>query len=338
MKINRQELQKALTVVKPGLASREVIEQSTSFAFIEEHVVTYNDEISISHPIKGIDFEGVIKAEELYGLLSKLNKDEITIDIKEEELQVKCGRVKAGLRLEEDISLPVSIPSGKWKKIPNPDQFSTFMELAARTCSSDMSQPKLTCVSIRNGLITGSDGSRLIQCNGSKVGEFLIPASSVLELIKINPDSLLVQKSWIHFKNKDGSIFSCRRLNEDYVAQDRIEEFLDLKKKSEIEFPMKITEILDRVRQFAKRDYLEDEVIEVMIDDGKIQLKAQTEDTKSWIEEQASIKCKESIAFMITPVLFDDILKMTRICILDKLMTKVKFVTDDWEYVIMLVE
>ena len=48
MKINKKELQEALERVKPGLASRELIEQSTSFAFMRDRVVTYNDEISIS--------------------------------------------------------------------------------------------------------------------------------------------------------------------------------------------------------------------------------------------------------------------------------------------------
>lgn len=338
MNVNREELQEALTIVKPGLASREVIEQSTSFAFIEGYVVTYNDEISICHPIGGIDFEGAIKAEELYGLLSKLSKSEISIEVEEEELQIKCGRVSAGLRLEEEISLPVTIPSGKWKKISDPDSFSNFIELAARTCSGDMSQPKLTCVCVRDDVVIGSDGSRLIQCVGSESVSFLIPASGALELVKINPTHSLIQKSWIHFKNKKGSIFSCRRLDEDYISQDRVDEFLDLKKSSEIEFPAKIREMLGRVRQFAKRDYSYDEVIEVVIEKGKILLKARAEDTKSWIEESASIKTKESITFMITPILFDDILKMTRICVLDKSMTKVKFVTDDWEYVIMLAE
>ena len=51
MKINRLILQKALETVKPGLANKEMIEQATSFAFMKDKVVTYNDEISISYQI-----------------------------------------------------------------------------------------------------------------------------------------------------------------------------------------------------------------------------------------------------------------------------------------------
>ena len=55
MKTNKTKLQTALEIVKPGLANKEIIEQSTSFAFLKGKVVTYNDEVSISHPLKGIE-------------------------------------------------------------------------------------------------------------------------------------------------------------------------------------------------------------------------------------------------------------------------------------------
>ena len=48
--MKKAELIKALEAVRPGLANKEMIEQSTSFAFMKDRVVTYNDEISISYP------------------------------------------------------------------------------------------------------------------------------------------------------------------------------------------------------------------------------------------------------------------------------------------------
>ena len=48
MKLNKADLQRALEIVKPGLANKEMIEHSTSFAFINGKVITYNDEISLS--------------------------------------------------------------------------------------------------------------------------------------------------------------------------------------------------------------------------------------------------------------------------------------------------
>ena len=73
MKISRVELLEALEKVKPGLANKELIEQSTSFAFIGDRVVTYNDEISVSHTVKGLEnMRGAIKAKTLYEFLARV--------------------------------------------------------------------------------------------------------------------------------------------------------------------------------------------------------------------------------------------------------------------------
>ena len=60
--MNREDILEALEIVKPGLASKEHIEQSTCFAFKNGKVMTFNDEISVSHPVEGLDgLEGAIK-------------------------------------------------------------------------------------------------------------------------------------------------------------------------------------------------------------------------------------------------------------------------------------
>jgi len=84
MKIEKSKLQEALRIVEPGLAEKEIpyLEQSKSFAFVGGKIITYNDEISISHPIEGWgDIEGVIQAKKLYDLLSKLSAKELDIFI-----------------------------------------------------------------------------------------------------------------------------------------------------------------------------------------------------------------------------------------------------------------
>lgn len=344
--MDKNKLQEALAIVKPGLSNKEILEQTTSFAFLKGRVVTYNDEISISHPVEGIDFEGAIKAEELYGLLIKLNRDEIDLEKDDDQIKIKCGRVKAGLRLETEINLPLRKLPKKWEELKNPEQFKTFVGMALRACSTDMSQPSMTCVNIKSdGAIIGSDGFRLIRCqgHGSPVKDFLIPATSSIELLKIDPTHIQLEKNWIHFKNNQGTVFSCRRVNDKYVGQEKIDEILKVKGKETIQFPKKIEEMLDRAKHFAKRGFSFDEIIEVVIKDGGLLIKATSDETKSWITEDAKIKTKDAISFMITPTLFEDILKMTRTCVLDKGGQKVKFTMEDkddgdYEYLIMLAE
>ena len=92
MKINKAELQNALEKVKPGLAGKELIEQSTSFSFVNNRVVTYNDEISISHPVKGLEIKGAVKAQALYSFLGKVKKEEIDVEYEDNQIIIKTGR------------------------------------------------------------------------------------------------------------------------------------------------------------------------------------------------------------------------------------------------------
>ena len=80
MSTNRKDLLKVLQLVRPGLAAKEIIEQSTSFIFTKGQVIAYNDEISVSHPVvKGLDLDGAVQANELFALLNKLTDDTIEL-------------------------------------------------------------------------------------------------------------------------------------------------------------------------------------------------------------------------------------------------------------------
>lgn len=339
MKINKTEFQKALAVVKPGLLNKEILAQTTSFAFIGGRVVTYNDAISISHPLKEIDFEGAVNGQELYELLSRITKEEIDMTATETELLISAGRIKAGLRLENEIKLPLMEVPKKMEKIPNPERFMHLVEMAMWTCSTDLSKVKLTCICVKeDGTIMGSDGYRLMHgtTDKSPVEQYLLPASSAEEIVRINPTHVSVDKAWVHFKNSEGTAISSRRLEDDYIEDSVIEGVLKISGAKKLQFPSKMEEMLDRVWQFAKRDFALEEKVEVNIEKGKIALRASTENTGSWIEEKASIDYDKSISFMITPSLFGDILKKTTSCVIDSDLTKLRFEGDGWQYVLML--
>ena len=339
MKISKSNLLKALSVVKPGLASKELLEQTTSFAFAKGRVVTYNDEISISHPVSEVDFEGAVNAKELYGLLSRIEKDEIEIEAEETQLLIQAGRVKAGLKLEGEVKLPLKDIPKEMSKISNPARFREHLRFAMQTCSKDPAAPKLSCISLHeNGVIIGSDGYRLFQGEADPlpVKGFLLPATSAVEIEKINPMFLSLEKGWAHFKNEEGTIVSSRRIEDDYMPAEQVKDVLKFQKIGEIEFPAKINEILERVGLFAKGDSAIEEIVEVVIDGGKIKLKAISEGTGSWVEEKATISFDGSVSFLMTPILFTDILQVTRVSVIDKGLKKIKFTAPDWEYVIML--
>lgn len=352
MRINRTKLHQALMIVRPGLgpasSSKEILSQSTSFAFMGGMVITYNDRLCIQYPVPEIDFDGAVKAEELYGLLSRLKREEINLELNGSEVLVECGRVNAGLKLEEEIHLPIKKEIGHikgWKKIPDPDLFNKHVKFAMQTCSSDQTRGKLTTVNIKkDGIVQGTDGYRLVQCvdknNKMPFDDFLLPADLAVEVIKLKPVEIVVGKNWIHFKNEQGIIISCRTIGEDYIDQKIFRSVFVMDSDQRITFPRRVDDMLEVTRQFAKRDFVFDEQIYIEIKNGKLLMKAQREDTGSWVEEKATIKTDLNISFHITPVLFEDILKETRECVLDSKLTKAKFYHEDeyssWEYVVML--
>jgi DNA polymerase III sliding clamp (beta) subunit (PCNA family) len=336
--MKKQELLNALAIVKPGLASQDKIEQTTSFAFIDGFVVTYNDEISISHPVKDLNVSGAVKAEELYNLLSKLKKEdvEITTNAGEEstELIITCGKVKASFIMYEEITLPldeVFKKQSKWKQLP--ENFLPAMKMAMYSCSKSNSTPILTCVHVNvEGFVEGCDNYRMVHYmleDKMPVKSFLIPARSVQELIKLNPDKIAEGKGWVHFKNANETVISCRIFEEEYTDTT---PFLKINGET-LNLPKSINEIIDRASVFAKRtNVLEEEVIITLNNNSA---KVESKSNAGSFEEVANIKyTKAPLSFAIIPNMLKDILNETQQCTFNgKLL---KFEGENWIYVTLL--
>ena len=333
MKIKRSELQRALELVKPGLANKDMIEQATSFAFINGDVVTFNDEISIRHPIDGLEIEGAIKAEEMYQLLSKLKKEEIEVEATDTELNITCGKTKAGLTLHSEITLPIDSISkkGKWKKVH--ENFTPFIKMAMGACGTDMSRPILTCVHVHeDGIIEGSDSMKIMRCElpeKSPVKTFLLPARAAAILLPYNPTYIADGEGWIHFKTESDTEISIRIFEDEFPNTDTI---VNVEGKT-MSFPKTFADMLERAAVFSKRDHIIDESVTIRIDDNKIKIKAAS--IGGWIEEEANMRYKDDpIEFNIAPYLLKGILNETHDFIINE--DKLKFEGDGWSYITLL--
>ena len=333
--MKKQNLLTALETVKPGLAAKEMIEQSTSFAFMNGRVVTYNDEISLSHPVEDLEIEGAIQADELYKLLNKLKEDEIEVEIKGGELLLKSGKTKAGLTLQQEITLPLEEigETGKWKTLP--EGFLNHIRFAMTCCSRDMSRPVLTCVHVsKEGVIEGSDGFRITRCQLEEqmpIKTFLLPVSAAVQVIRIKPTKIATGDGWIHFKTDEDTILSCR------VFEDTFPDTAPFLKVEgvEIVLPKQIDEILDRAAVFAKRDHFLDEVVTITIGDKHITVKSKSD--AGWFKESARMRYSDKpITFSITPYLLQDILKETNVCVMCE--DRLKFEGAGWEHITTLRE
>lgn len=336
MIINKQKLQEALEIVKPGLSNKDSIEQATSFAFTKGNVVTYNDEISISHPVEGVEFEGAVVADKLYALINKIKKDEIDIELKDNEIIITSGRSKAGLTIASEIKLPLSEveTKGKWK--PLPKNFNKFLKLAMASCGKDLSRPILSCVHItKEGIVEASDGYRVTQCTLEEqmpIKDFLLPATSANNVSKLNPTKVSEGKGWIHFQTEGGTVISCRVFEAKYP---NINSILTMDETTRLILPKTIQEVLDRANVFARRDTVLEEVVNVVIDNNRFKISAEADGGEGWFEEEVNLKYGgEKISFYITPYLLKGILNETQECNLGT--KKLKFHGEGWIYLTML--
>lgn len=334
MKINKLELQKALEKVKPGLAKTEFIEQTTSFAFTGGNVVTYNDEISISHPVENLDVTGAVKAQTLYELLNRIKDEEIDIEWEDNQVIIQAGKSKAGLVFEQEVVLPVKDEIGKigkWKKVPK--GFIEAIKFCYPCCSRDMSRPVLTCVNVTQKRVEASDSYQIIAFDMAgklPVEPFLMPVSAVRELVKYDVKEISKGESWIHFRTEDGTVFSSRIFMGEFPD---VSNHLEVSGK-EFNFPKNTKEMLERADVFSKKGVSASDVIPTV----EIELKKKTmhvsaKNEYGWFKEKASVEYMEDpVKFEVGIQFLLDIANKFFDCVIGE--NVIKFKGDNWAHVI----
>lgn len=337
-KMKKEALLTALEIVKPGLASKEAIEQTTAFAFVKKRVVTYNDEISISHPLEGIDFTGAVQAEELYQLLKKIKpkkgekESDLEIDVKitDHEILISAGRIKAGITLQSEVKLPLEEISKPGKWLPLPEGFLKSAQFVMGACSKSQSKPALMCVHVHeDGYAEGSDNYRIMRHQIKEpmpVKTFLIPASSVRALLTITPTQIAESSGWVHFKTEENTIISCRIFEDTYPDATK---FLNVQ-GTEISFPKTISAILDRASIFSKNENNEEGEVHIQLDKNRIKIRSKS--IAGWFEEEANVPYDgEPLEFEVTPSMLTNVLNESQTCIYSERL--LKFEGENWVYI-----
>ena len=337
--MHRIQLLEALEFVFKGITAKELFEQSASFVFSGGRIYSYNDEVSMSYPLRDCDIEGAVKGEEFYKLVSKLKKDKLEVEEEENILKIQCGHAKAGLSFSSEIKLPFdSIQyEGAWEPIP--DGMLDAMKFASIACSDDMSRAVLTCIHIsKEGYIEASDSLRIIvhKIKGKwRLGDFLIPHSSMDTLYKYAKDVIEVASSdnWIHFRTKEGAVFSARTFNGDRFPD--VQNHVNIE-GTNVEFPKQVIEIIERASIFAtssQKDLLVFPEVAMHFMDNKMTVSSSS--NIGWFEEIAPIKYDgPEIEFVIHPDLFQDIVCKIKNCLLGE--RSILFEGENWKYVVAM--
>jgi len=268
--INRIDLLQALEKVKPGVASKEIIEQSNHFIFEEDRIWAYNDQIAISQEFES-HLRGAVKADEFYKLLDKLNDDELTIVVEKGKFLIQGKSITAKIKIDPEIKLQSiqapDISLKNWQILPK--NFISSISLCLFSASQDMIHPELTCLFITGKTVFSTDGFRATKKEmKTKVkADFLLPTLAAKELIKYDVHKVFIDtKGWLHFVNKERTLFSCR-IFADIKYPEKIWDFFDVE-GTEINLPDSFDKVIDRISTLVTADFDLDRFISLEIKKG----------------------------------------------------------------------
>lgn len=272
MIINRKKLLEHLEKARPALASKPMIIQSDCFVFMDGWVFTYNDEISISRQVPEIDFEGAVPANEFYGYLSKLKKDEVTIEVEGNLLHISAGRSKAEITFDPSIQLPLDevLEEKKWKPIP--DGMLEGMHLSSFCAGDDTRNPLLCCIHVAKDRVEACDNTRfLIHEIGSELpcDPFLIPLSSMRQFRAFDLKHIArTGTGWVHFRDADkATVLSCRVFSDNFMDLSVIN--LEEETAKDIKWPASLVEALGRVEAITSPEKGDLPMVQIHVGENK---------------------------------------------------------------------
>lgn len=340
MKIQTNKLKEIFNSIKPGITiGQETTEQSSQFVFKNNTVYSYNDEIFVKREIDlEIEIEeGAVSARELLLLLNKFNTDTCSFVIKDNELRIRSGRSKAGIRLDSEIYMPIDdihIPKRKkWTKLPK--EFKEAISGTIFSTSTDSEYPILSVIHCFGNIIESMDNVRATKYFFSEdifPQPILIPSFVAKHLICYdNIQSYYLTEDWVLFKINKETIFGFRIFEGEYP--DLSEIFLEESEGRKIYFPSNIKDVINKATVFVEGPDEQEKNILVHLEKGKIRIRA--EGDNGWFEESIVLKeNKEVISFSINPKYFQQILNKSNSARIKD--DKILFYTDEFQHILML--
>ncbi len=321
MKVNREELLKQLESVLPGLAPREIIEQSSCFVFKGKKVYTYNDEVFCSQDCC-LDIEGAIQAVSLIAILRILPDDELSIEFTKKGLLFKGKKRKTSIAMETEIALPIEEvekpKKNSWEDLP--DDFTDAVNMVHQCAGKNDDQFELTCIHIHPKWLQACDN---LQVSRYKIKmpiktPVLVRKDSLKHVTSLEMNQFTETKHWIHFRNAIGLTLSCKRFIEDYPKVGKILKITGEK----VVLPKGLKDVCERAGIFSA-DNVEENTIEVDIQKGKVKIEGKGI-TGKHVETKKVKYDGPELSFSIPPQLLIDVIQRNNECEICGLHLKIK--------------
>lgn len=321
IRVKREEFLSRLQSVQAGLSARDVVEQSSCFVFRDRMVYTYNDEVSCrSKTSFPKSFVGAVAAKPLIALLQKMPEEDVELEMSDSELKVVGVKRRAGIRVEKEILLAiegVEEPS-EWRELPA--EFADALEIVSACAGTDDSFFTLTCVHIAPKFIESCDNLQMARFRirtGVKA-KSLVRAKSLKQIAVMGMTEIAETDSWLHFRNSNGLVYSCRRFLEDFPD---LTDMLDVEGEKTT-LPGGLGEAVDRASIFASDNATSDRV-KVSLRPGKVRITGQG--TNGTYTELKKVKYDgPAIEFMVAPKLLIELNKRHNACEINQERLKVE--------------
>lgn len=302
-KVNREQLLNDLQMVKAGVSPREFIEQSSCFVFQDGMVMTFNDEVACRKKTC-LNAHGAVQAGLLTSILERLDDPELLVRENEKgELEFQGKRKGFGVVKDAEIFLPidrVEVPE-KWK--PLPPEFTEAVGLVRHCVSTDENKFLLTCIHLHPEWIEACDNMQLmrVQLSTGLKDPVLVRGTSLEHITALAMNEIALTPAWVHFRNKSGLVFSCRRYTEEYPA---LEPILKVKGHP-VSIPRGLADASDRAALFAA-DKAGEPLMSVSLKDDTIRITG--EGLAGWYKEIKKTRYQgPPLKFLIAPDLLKHI-------------------------------
>jgi len=329
--MDKQLLINTIEKLKPGIDSSGYSDENKLIHFTGKEAVSFNDEIFISIPFES-DIMGSIYASEFLSLLKRIKKDKIVIEKRENILNIKGGRTKAGFNLIENIKIPdISLDDLEWKAILK--DFIQGIEFCLFSVSKDINADDLKCVSIKNNYVCSSDNIRAsrYEMEDNLDDILLIPLNTAKELKNYDFMEYSKRDNKIYFRNKNNVILSCVTMEENYFKQ---LENLFILEGDEINIPDKLKESIILSEILARKEEEgENKEIGIRLEKNKFICKGECD--IGWIEDIIDIEYGgEDINFIVNSSIMGQIVEKAKTMVVGD--NKVLFKGDNFEHVMAI--
>lgn len=311
MEIKKKELAKILSNLKPGLAKREIIEEMTHFIFTGKRVLTFNDEILISHPFK-TDFVCSISAKDMIDGLNKAKSENIKMTFEDGQLLLTCKDqdIIMNASMDDEVKniatdVMEAADQSNWKPIA--EDFTDAMYLAMFSASRDETDEAFQGICVSDEYVYSSDKLRVTQCKMKAPMDFFVVKAPVAnDLRKFKFKTYCLTENWVNFRTEEDVLFSVKKMGDEWPIEDAV-SFLKLE-GSRFRLPDTLQPAAQDLITWAEGDMDFHKTIKFTMDNNLIVLEGRKETglmrKRIMLEYQ-----RDPITFLVSPVYLAAILE-----------------------------